>query len=799
MIAIRNRGTLLATVTLVAAASIGGTGIASAATVPIKLVLSSGIGWEVNRTKVEAGAPRAERDVCTAASGDLCQPGVESSEPGGFAFPRAVAVDNDAADVAHYGHVYVADQDNNRVQELGPGGEFIGMFGKEVNETKKTNLCTETEIEAEHVKCQRGSGGTGPEVVGLPGSIAVDPASGTVYVGDSANQRVDAYTSSGAFLWSVGVGGAFGNEPSLTAGGPEHLLYVGGEVKGLEMVQEFEASGALKREVEVGGAVSAIAVDAMTGEMYVLYSEAPVVHRLEPDGKQAAEFSIEPGPRGGEVEAARGLALDSSGHLVVGAQETLVVPGVREESWFGALYDARAGERVTELQGWGTGTGIAFNTKGELYAAVPIDFETAQQEVFVFKPVPIGELVLTNTPDCKPGASRESDATFECTLRGGIDPWGVPETKAWFQWGLTTALGNETAPIEVPVSKGEGEEEPLTEVSASIGGLRPNETPLYYRLAGHDRNLESELLVSRTGTFGTPTVPPRIVGSPAVQFVKSSSAVMLGQINPENAPTRYAFQYAPDPDETCTSLQAGCPDTAETASLEASVYGQIGATREARGLQPAATYRYRLVAVNGKDEHAAYEDDSESVFTTAPAPSVVAQTGGAGAIGTTSALISGSVDPEGAPATYVFELGVYGGATTQYGVVASGPVGSSTAPVEESLVLSGLQPGTRYAYRIAIRSGYGESTGAPVVFETSGTPSVLPQPLELSQLAVPAIRFPTAAKPPGVKCKRGYVRSKEGKSGRCVKIKKRGRGANKTHKGSRHSRRSSLATSHHSK
>ena len=102
---------------------------------------------------------------------------------------------------------------------------------------------------------------------------------------------------------------------------------------------------------------------------------------------------------------------------------------------------------------------------------------------------------------------------------------------------------------------------------------------------------------------------------------------------------------------------------------------------------------------------------TEGTFTTGPAPVPRAATGVPSAVGTTSATISGTVDPDGQPATYSFELGVYNGASTQYGVVFSGPAGAEAVPVGESLAITGLQPGTTYAYRIEIASGYGTADG----------------------------------------------------------------------------------------
>jgi phosphodiesterase/alkaline phosphatase D-like protein len=327
---------------------------------------------------------------------------------------------------------------------------------------------------------------------------------------------------------------------------------------------------------------------------------------------------------------------------------------------------------------------------------------------------------------------------------------GVSETEVWFEWGRTPALGEETAHQPINTSN------MLESVNASITGVLPNAT-VYYRLAGEDENVKApETLTSQTVSFTTPVVAPRIVGEPQAQFVKAFSAVMFAELNPENANTKYYFEYWP------TSNPA---DKMRTATGESGVYGLIGVTSEAVSLQPGTIYSYRLVATNeagttlGQGGH----------FTTAPAPRVEAETSAAIAVTSTEAMISGSVNPDGQPATYAFELGVYEGASTQYDVVSTGSTGEGTVAERESLTLTGLQPGTTYAYRISISSGYGNAVGAPATFTTAGLPEVLMSPTPLAMLPVPSIVFPT--KPtPAVKCKRGYTLNAHGK---CVKTQKK--------------------------
>lgn len=827
---------------------------------PVKEVLASNIGLKVD--KISGG------NICTVVSKDECQPGKAGSPAGGFEHPENVAGAPD-------GSVYVTDRGNHRVQELAATGQFLLMFGWDVNKTKITQAskgATVTQAE-ENVcvaaeECQAGIEGPAPGQFGerLEG-ITVDPASGDVYVADvvkgpgGEGERIQKFAPGGQWLLEMGkevnetkvnlvkakggtptqreleeenlctqeeemkgakcVGpgrapeagllakpGAFVSIAAIGVGGPTGRLYVGET----EHIQEFGSGGEPVSEPaetisarlknispQPSSQVSQIAVDnscslhkpALTestiptckefdpsyGDVYLTYkvptAKTNIVRRFDANGNET-ELVVNPRTEGATVSVRR-IAVDPVGRLAVVESEDS--PTSSEQR--GALYKVGAdglhlitGFTMTNYPSYIV-SGIAFNDAGDLYAVS----EQPGHEVAAYVPVPVGELVTGSISSCTEGAKHETDATIDCILNGQVDPWGVPQTEAWFDWGATPALGGITRPQPIKSEKDEGEEEPSTNVTATLEGLRPNET-LYYRLVGEDKNVRPpELLTGERNIVKTPIVPPRIVGEPSVLYVHSSSVVMFGRVNPENTPTRYAFQYIPQ--EACKSLEENCPGLAETKTLEAPDYGTIDSTIEATGLQPATTYRYRLFATNEKNDTARNEQGGkeipEGTFTTALAPVPQAATGASSAIMATSATISGTVNPAGRPATYAFELGIDKGLTTQYGIVFSGSAGANGTPVEKQLELTGLQPGTRYAYRIKVSSGYGTAYGSSETFTTTGLASLLTVLGPSQMLALPPFRFPAERKPP-VKCRHGY---KRGKHDRCVKSKSKshGRGA----------------------
>jgi hypothetical protein len=774
------------------------TTVARAAEAPVKAIFTAHIGWNVNKTKEGEGAPQAERDLCTIASKDECQLGALTPEPGGSQYPEGVAVNNDAASQEH-GDLYITDKGNHRVDVLTPTGAFVMMFGEDVDKTTGGDICTAASGDT----CQAAVEGSEVGALQQPAGIAIDPSTGDVYVEDQPNWRVDEYTAAGQLIAMFGreVNETKDNEPLaseaeknictvvskdvckagvqgtpgagehdafdfasggdvLTVGGREDLLYVGDENR----VQELKTDGTWVNAIPVASTVSSLALNGKTGTLYVAYDEEPVVHEFDVASEAELPASI-------EVPSAvfvRGMAVDSAGQLAVSALQTAGESADGKKKLFADLYEAD-GHLINSSTAPGepqTFRALAFDEDDHLYGVA------RPGEVLAFTLEPVGE-VAGGAAVCAAGPASGTSATFDCTLSGEVNPEGVAETEALFDWGKTSSLGQETAGQDVA---GPGT------VYAVFEGLRPNET-LLYQLVAYDQNVKApEQLTGEQRSLSTESVPPKVLGAPSVSFVTSASVVFSGELNPENTSTVYEFQYAPAcaVGEACPAI-GQAPGMLETAVQESAAYGLLGTTAEASGLQPQTSYRYRLVAVNEKGQEAVSETGGsvlpEGTFTTSAGPAPAASTGVASAVSASSAMITGSVDPDGLPATYSFELGVYEGAATHYGDVFSGPAGAGSVALEETLGLTGLQPGTTYAFRIAIHSGYihnSENTlqGALALFTTAGVPAVLSAPVSLAQLAIPAIAFPTstggAVKPRTAACKRGYRRDTRGK---CVRSK----------------------------
>jgi len=110
--------------------------------------------------------------------------GVPGTGNGQFNYPTGIAVDGS-------GYVYVVDSKNARVQKFTSAGTFVTKWGSAGTGNGQFNL--------HYVK---DSGGV-DVLIGGPWGIAVD-SSGNVYVGDTYNNRIQKFSSTGTFISAFG-------------------------------------------------------------------------------------------------------------------------------------------------------------------------------------------------------------------------------------------------------------------------------------------------------------------------------------------------------------------------------------------------------------------------------------------------------------------------------------------------------------------------------------------------------------------------------------------------------------------
>jgi hypothetical protein len=188
----------------------------------------------------------------------------------------------------------------------------------------------------------------------------------------------------------------------------------------------------------------------------------------------------------------------------------------------------------------------------------------------------------------------------------------------------------------------------------------------------------------------------------AATSVKQTSAVLNGTINPNGSTTKYWFQWG---------LTTAYGSTTIVHSL-AAVTKDISVHLTASGLTPDVKYHFRLVAQNASGT----ATGADRTFKTTGHPLPVAETTPATGITTSSATISGIVDPNGQSTPTRFEWGT----SPFLGNTVAGPTVPASTPLQTiSTPLSGLAPGSTFYYRVEVfRSAVGWIPASTLSFTT---------------------------------------------------------------------------------
>lgn len=268
------------------------------------------------------------------------------------------------------------------------------------------------------------------------------------------------------------------------------------------------------------------------------------------------------------------LAVDpADGHLYVVDKNSTV----REFSVSGA-----SASLISTFASHGSPGGIAVDgTSGRIYAGGGLG-----GRVEVFGP-------LVTIPDVTTGAASITGDTA-ATLNGTVDPDGIAVDECFFKYGPTTAYGQVKSCAESAAEIGTNPKA----VHADLAGLTP-ESLYHYRLFAKNPNAT---IPGTDKTFRTPG-KPAIVGlwSSEVGFREATLKV---RVNPENSPTTYRFEWG-------TGASYGNA-TAEIALGSDNSDQLVGLALN--GLQPGATYHYRVVAGNG----IGVSEAPDHTFTTYP-------------------------------------------------------------------------------------------------------------------------------------------------------------------------------------
>jgi hypothetical protein len=316
-------------------------------------------GGEVNATAdSQPRTSSAQRDLCTAGSGDRCKAGTTGVAAGQLFYPESIAVDPLKEDL----YVLENGPGQARLDKFTAGGRFVWMEGRGVNSSTGGNFCGMHETADSGVRCGAGAANA------------------------SGNMQAGAFHSA--------------SRPGnlIAVGGPEDLIYVGDEHR----VQEFDGEGHSKGEIILASAsaaplssVSSLTVDG-SGGLYLVYrivgsgegvdgEHADVIRGFNPAGEEVEQFSVRARLADAEVQI-DAIAINDSGDLAVIGVE--LGPGFHER--FGFVYEGSAGRLIGEFPPPRDNDGLTFDGRGDIYVAA-----TDDQEIVEYEPVPPGGLLTS--------------------------------------------------------------------------------------------------------------------------------------------------------------------------------------------------------------------------------------------------------------------------------------------------------------------------------------------------------------------------------------------------------------------
>ena len=275
------------------------------------------------------------------------------------------------------------------------------------------------------------------------------------------------------------------------------------------------------------------------------------------------------------------------------------------------------------------------------------------------------------------------------TVAGNVAPDGL--LTSWdFQYGTTAGYGLST------VIRNLGAQSTSVAVSAALVGLTPG-TTYHYRL---DARSSAGTAVGSDATFTTAEAAPVITTYPASR-IGDTSAVVSGTVDPNGLASSWYVAYGATPAYGLDTMAR----SAGSGTAQVHVATVIG------GLSPNLGYHFEIVSTNA----AGSRPGGDRSFTTTGPPRSF--TGPPEGVATTSATLTGSVDPDGHATIWQFEYGL----TTAYGShTVPLDAGSGTVGVAVSRRVTGLVPGTTYHFRLVATNSAGTSPGGDAGLTTPG-------------------------------------------------------------------------------
>ncbi len=542
-----------------------------------------------------------------------------------------------------------------------------------------------------------GSEGSGNGQFKEPMGVAVndsltESAAGDVYVVDKGNDRVERFSSTGAYLGRFDGSGAF-------------------EVEGKAEVGVAVPTGSFSapEQVAVDGSGKTVLEDPSVGDVYVLDPGHNVIDKFSSTGEYLSQFTpadacnpaqcvvrvevsgattvVRTGKRS---ETLTSMAVDPSGNLWTSdfIQEEVEISEVdkgggtnKNLSEYRATYISEcndAGSCVPKFETREGLTRMAVDSNENVYALTEgliSAFDSATGKVVG------GANIYNEKEEVFYALTVGSSMNDLFGARGVLVGRGGATSIAMY--GTSSVLSNTSgAPQSVEQFPSEG-------LTGSFGVAVNASATVYASERGADNIKSFDYVPLPTVTTETPS------------NVSETAMTLHGTLNPEGEPVSECyFEYGTEPGKYTSKV--ACEQEPKTLVGTAAL--PVGATLT--GLLSAGVRSVRLVAANANGT-------IHAVGVTISHPTTAGET--FSNVGVIAATLDATIDPGGLATKYHVEYGT----STSYG--ASTPeedIGSANQGVGVRVDLTGLQPGMQYHLRVVATNVLGAIDGPDVTFAT---------------------------------------------------------------------------------
>jgi hypothetical protein len=572
---------------------------------------------------------------------------------------------------------------------------FDASFGELVDKTTSANVCT---VASEDV-CQEGEEGSGNGQFKNPTAVAVnsstsltEPAAGDVYVVDKGNNRVERFSSTGAFLGQFDGSGAFEVEGKAEAGVAAGSRGQPGEIN----------TGKFSNPEGIAVDNSGSPLDASAGDVYVVDTGHDVIDKFSPLGAYLGQITT--GAGGAAFSGLMGVAVDPSGTVwaYVGIAE---VAGAEVDTYSDAEPNAFLPARSLAglFANSAPGPGIAVDSEDHLYVYHEEHLAKLRSTGFIENPEfngverqSIGVAVDPSTGHVYVGgfSGEGTEKQVEDFASSGV----LLDAVSSSQLTSVTGIGVNSATNDLYVADASG---------ARVDILDPVTFP----------NVLTEVAsaLQRTSAVLNGTVEPEGPALTQCEFEYISDAALKEASGFDFQELEATFKFSSAQIFETFAADTGHASCENPGAPEISGFGSVAVHADVGGLQEGTTYHFRLIAANASGPAAG---EAQAFATTTPpkidAAAVLNLTA-------TAADLTARINPDSGATTYHLEYGPNSG----YGITIPVPdasIGEGSADVPVTQHIAGLSANVTYHWRVVATNEAGVVGGADhtFVYDTAG-------------------------------------------------------------------------------